>query len=93
VALATFVAFAGAGLVPLLVYLIDLATPGQVAHAFFWSALLTGAAFFAVGAAKSRFVEQPWYLPGSETLAAGGTAAALGYAVGRVPKQVVEIGG
>jgi VIT1/CCC1 family predicted Fe2+/Mn2+ transporter len=80
--LATFVAFVLVGTVPLLVFIIDLIRPGLVAPAFLWSSVLTAAAFFAVGALKSRFVEQHWWRSGAETFALGGTAAAVAYAIG-----------
>ena len=83
-AVATLVAFLTVGFVPLVVFVYDLAAPGEVEHAFRWSALLTGAAFFAVGALKSRFVDQSWWRSALETLVVGGVAAALAYAAGAV---------
>ena len=55
-ALATLVAFLTVGFLPLVVFVYDLAAPGNVDNAFAWSAVMTGIAFFAVGAMKSRFV-------------------------------------
>ena len=81
-ALATFTAFVSVGLLPLLVFVYDLAAPGDVDDAFTWSALMTGIAFLVVGALKSRFVDQPWWRSALETLAVGGLAAVLAYAVG-----------
>ena len=85
---ATFVAFVVVGLVPLTIFLYELlASP--VAYPYAWSAILTGGAFFAVGAAKGRFVERPWYLSGLETLAVGGMAALLAYVVGHLLRNLV----
>ena len=81
-ALATLVAFLTIGFLPLMVYVYDLAAPGDVTDPFFWSAVMTGVAFFVVGALKSRFVAQSWLRSGLETLAVGGLAAVLAYAAG-----------
>jgi vacuolar iron transporter family protein len=75
-ALATFVAFVAAGLVPLLPFLL------AVGDAFAWSAVLTGGVFLGIGALKSRWSLAPWWRSGLETLAIGGTAAAIAYGVG-----------
>ena len=81
-ALATLTAFLTVGFLPLAVFVYDLAVPGDVAHVFTWSAVMTGVAFFVVGAMKSRFVDQAWWRSALETLTIGGLAAALAYAAG-----------
>jgi VIT1/CCC1 family predicted Fe2+/Mn2+ transporter len=81
-AAATLVAFLVVGFLPLLVFVYDLISSGDVQHAFGWSAVMTGIAFVVVGALKSRFVDQTWWRSGLETLAVGGLAAALAYAAG-----------
>jgi VIT1/CCC1 family predicted Fe2+/Mn2+ transporter len=81
-AFATLVAFLAVGFLPLMVYVYDVAAPGDVENPFAWSAVMTGVAFFVVGALKSRFVDQSWWRSGLETLAVGGLAAVLAYAAG-----------
>jgi len=81
-AAATFVAFIAIGLIPLLPFLIRLSSGTELTAPFGWSTLMTGVAFFTVGAAKSRFVDQHWTWSGLETLAIGGGAAGLAYVYG-----------
>ena len=87
-ATSTFAAFLVIGSIPLAVYLIDLAVPGEIASPFAWSAALTAVAFFVVGALKARVVSQRWWRAGAETLAVGGSAAVLAYVVGAVLEGV-----
>lgn len=75
-ALATFVAFMAAGIVPLLPFLFGLA------NAFAVSAAVTAAVFFAIGAVKSRWSLAPWWRSGLETLLIGAAAASMAYFVG-----------
>lgn len=87
-AFATLAAFLTVGFLPLMVFVYDLVTPGDVENAFMWSAVMTGIAFFVVGAMKSRFVDQTWWRSALETLAVGGIAAALAYAAGALLQGV-----
>lgn len=85
----TFVAFIAIGFLPLIAFLTDLLFPQMVARPFLWSTGLTGIGFFIVGAVKSRFVDDRWYLAGLETLSVGGIAAALAFAAGYLLRDVV----
>ncbi len=78
----TFAAFVALGTLPLLVFAFQVASDVDISAPFAWSALLAGIAFFAVGTFKSRFVDQAWWNAGLETLALGGIAAVLAYAIG-----------
>ncbi len=89
-ALATFVAFVLIGAVPLAAYLLKLASPDVLADPFLPSCLLTGIAFFAVGALKSRFVDQHWVLSGSETLGIGALAAGMAYGLGMLLRPLAD---
>ena len=80
-ALWTFAAFVLVGAIPLAPFLLGF-------HSYGASAVLTGAAFFLVGAAKGRFVAEPWWTSGLETLALGGSAAGLAYVVGLMLRGV-----
>ncbi|MCL3882075.1 VIT1/CCC1 transporter family protein [Marivita sp. GX14005] len=73
---ATFAAFLGAGLIPLLPFLFGLP------NAFTLSTIATLATFFGIGAYKAKWSLAPWWRSGLETLAIGGTAAGIAYAVG-----------
>ena len=77
----TFTAFVLVGLVPILPFVLRaLGVP--VAEPYFASTIGTMIAFFSIGVAKARFVEQPRLFAGVETLLLGGGAALLSYAVG-----------
>lgn len=78
----TFAAFVVAGAMPLLFFAIEAAFPGSIGDEFLWSAVITAATFFSVGAMKSRFVERHWLRAGLETLLIGGAAASIAFAVG-----------
>lgn len=89
-AFATFAAFLAVGFIPLMPFAAELlSTP--MTQPFLWSCVFTGLAFFGVGAAKSRFVQQHWFLAGSETLLLGGSAAGLAFLVGRMLSDVVAM--
>lgn len=80
---ATFAAFAVVGAIPLLPFAgVVVGALSLPERPFLWSAAMTAAAFFLVGAAKSRFVDQRWWLSGLETLGVGSVAAALAFAAG-----------
>ena len=75
-AIATFVAFLLAGMVPLLPFIFGMT------DAFTISTVLTMIVFFAIGTYKSQWSLAPWWRSGIETLAIGGTAAAIAFFVG-----------
>ncbi|PCH66236.1 MAG: hypothetical protein COC12_13480 [Rhodobacteraceae bacterium] len=75
-ALATFISFLVAGMVPLMPFVLGLD------NAFTLSAWMTGAVFFAIGTLKSRWALTAWWRSGIETLLIGGTAAIIAYVVG-----------
>jgi len=80
-ALATFIAFLAAGLVPLLPYLVGALEPATMFRA---SCVVTAFAFFAIGWLKARQLEQPRLRGALQTLLTGGAAAILAYIVGHL---------
>jgi vacuolar iron transporter family protein len=83
--LVTFVAFLVVGFVPLapftLLFVLDVFEADR--DTVFWlTALVTGCAFFGIGALKARFTAERPVWAGLETLLVGGGAAVLAYGVG-----------
>jgi VIT1/CCC1 family predicted Fe2+/Mn2+ transporter len=81
-ALATFAAFAVAGALPLLVYVLGLVVAIDPAASFPVATVLSGLALFGLGAAKVRITERNWLRSGLEMLVVGGLAAGVAYLVG-----------
>ncbi|SLN41572.1 VIT family protein [Roseivivax jejudonensis] len=77
-ALVTFAAFAAAGAVPLLPFVLGLPTP------FGASIFATALVFATIGALKSRWSLRSWWRSSLETLMIGGAAATVAYLVGIV---------
>lgn len=75
-ALATFLAFLAAGMVPLVPFLFG------ASNAFNTALVCTGGVFFLIGTLKSRWSLEPWWRSGLETLLIGGVAASIAYFVG-----------
>ncbi|OGQ05836.1 MAG: hypothetical protein A2W61_06900 [Deltaproteobacteria bacterium RIFCSPLOWO2_01_44_7] len=88
-ALSTFAAFVLFGSLPILTFVYEVVTHVHLSRPFFYSSVLTGIAFFTVGAVKGRFVTERWYLAGLETLAIGGVASGLAYLIGYLLKDIV----
>lgn len=76
--LATFVAFAIAGLLPLLPYVFDIAIKDNFTIAI----IFTGVALFIAGALRTIFTKRNWLLAGLEMFAVGALAAGSAYGVG-----------
>lgn len=87
-ALATLVSFIAAGAVPLLIYLVGLFTPIAPDVSFPISLALSGAALFALGAAKVLVTGLNPIRSGLEMLIVGGLAAGVAYAVGALLKGI-----
>lgn len=75
-AISTFFAFILCGLVPLVPFVAGLP------HAFGVAAVVTALVFALIGALKSRWSTQPAWRSALETIAVGGAAASIAYAVG-----------
>jgi VIT1/CCC1 family predicted Fe2+/Mn2+ transporter len=72
----TFSAFIVCGLVPLLPFVIG------VKSAFWIASGITSLVFVLIGALKSRWSVEPWWQSSIGTLAIGGGAASVAYAIG-----------
>lgn len=72
----TFLAFVIAGWTPLVPYAFGVSASFQL------SILVTGVAFFSVGAGRTLVTSRPWYVAGIEMFAVGMLAAGVAYATG-----------
>lgn len=81
-AFATFAAFITVGFIPLLTYVLSSFYPSIAKYNFVGAIILTGVAFFIVGASKTSFTLQKWWISGLQTLFVGGIAASIAYLVG-----------
>jgi VIT1/CCC1 family predicted Fe2+/Mn2+ transporter len=87
-ALTTLISFMVIGAIPLVPFLF--AWQEMILHdPFLLSSVMTAVAFFIIGAIKSRFVQQRWWLAGAETLTVGAVAAALAYLCGHFLSSIV----
>ncbi len=89
-AVATFVAFLVVGSVPLMAFVLELAAPSVLPAPVAVSAVMTAGTFAAVGIAKSRAVDGSWRRDALETLALGGAASAIAFAVGYLLRGLVD---
>lgn len=87
--LVTFGAFALAGFLPLLSYVVAFVSPSLTASAFPISLGLTVLALFAVGAARRFMTRRSWWKSGLEILGVGGSAAMCAYVVGALLRGLV----
>lgn len=76
--IATFIAFAVAGLIPLLPFLIPVE---PVLDRFVLSSVMTGVAFFGIGTARGLILGMPALRAGAETLVMGAAAAGLAFVI------------
>ena len=81
-AASTFIAFLICGVVPLVPFILI----GR--EAFALSTAATVVVFFLIGSGKARWSPKPWWWSGMETMAIGGIAAGLAYAVGVLLKSI-----
>ena len=82
-ALATFVAFAICGAVPLIPFVFGFENSSIIAS------IMVGFVFLAIGAVKSRWSMQSWWASAIETFAIGMSAAGIAYAIGLALKALV----
>jgi len=87
--LATFVAFALAGFVPLIAFILTMFLGIQINNAFLVSIIMTGVTLFVVGSLRSFITHINWIKSGMEMLIVGGLTAAVAYVVGFLLRSIV----
>lgn len=88
-AFATFGSFILVGSIPLLPYLLNLTFGIWEDDTFLISCIFTSVAFILVGQVRGRITKKSAIYAGLETLAVGGIAAGVAYAVGAFLDKVV----
>jgi VIT1/CCC1 family predicted Fe2+/Mn2+ transporter len=83
---ATFLAFVGAGLLPLSAYVLPFAHNAR----FLMACMLAAAGLFGVGACRALFSDRPWFIAGLEMLALGTIASAVAYGIGATAAALVR---
>jgi VIT1/CCC1 family predicted Fe2+/Mn2+ transporter len=83
---ATFLAFVGAGALPLVPYVL----PIVASRRFAWSSACTLAALFAVGATRGKVTGERWWLTGFEMLVLGVAVATAAYCAGLIVAWAVS---
>ena len=83
---ATLVAFVGAGIVPLVPYLLPADNGGRL----LWSSVFTLTSLFGVGVARAAVTRDRWWRTGLEMLMLGGLVAAPAYGAGAVVGAIVR---
>ena len=94
-ALATFIAFVIAGLMPLLPYVFSFLAPrslGEVGSIFNFplSIIFTALTLFIVGSARTLITRKVWWRSGLEMLFIGAIAATIAYVVGFLLDQLIS---
>lgn len=89
-ALATFIAFAVVGAIPLASFVVDAANDDAIAAPLWWSVGLTALAFLAVGYVKAYALGGRLIRSSIETLLLGGAAASLAWLVGYLLRGLVD---
>ena len=84
--MATLIAFVGAGVVPLLPYMMPAAAGGRL----LWSSVFTMTALFGVGVARAAVTQDRWWRTGLEMLMLGGVVAAAAYGAGALVAALVR---
>lgn len=85
-AFATFTAFAGAGLVPLLPYILPVPPESR----FLTASMLTLAALFATGVFRAAVTGEDWRVSGMQMLGLGAAVAVVAYYAGLL---IARVGG
>ncbi len=78
----TYLAFILIGLIPLMGYVLNPVLQLERTGIFILTIVSTFIALFVVGAVKSRFTMEKWFIAGVETALIGGAAAAVSYGIG-----------